>query len=224
MLFMDRADAGRKLADRLLGYRDLKPIVLALPRGGVPIGFEIARALDAPLDIALVRKIGLPGHAELALGAVTDGDQPDTVINEQLKEEFAITDSYVQEESARHLVEIERRRKLYLEGRQPLPIRGRTVIVVDDGIATGATMRAALRGIRRREPASIILAVPVAAPDTIEMLRPEADEVICLFTPYDFYGVGQFYRNFTQVDDETVVAMLRNVAGKNARSSGSAPL
>jgi putative phosphoribosyl transferase len=210
MFFENRTDAGRKLADRLRGYRDLKPVVLALPRGGVPVGFEVASALGAPLDIALVRKIGMPFQPELALGAIVDGDRPEIVINEQLKERLGIPDTYVQEESARHLIEIERRRKLYLEGRQPIPLSGRAVIVVDDGIATGATMRAALRGIRRRQPASVALAVPVAPRDMIEALRTEADEVVCLFAPDDFGGVGQFYRDFRQVDDATVAALLRS--------------
>jgi putative phosphoribosyl transferase len=210
MLFKNRADAGRKLAKHLLAYRSLVPIVLALPRGGVPVGFEIATALGAPLDIIFVRKISVPFQPELALGAIVDGDHPETFINERLKEELEIPDAYIQEESDRQLVEIERRRELYLEGRPSLPLSGRPVIVVDDGIATGATMRAALRAIRRQHPSSIALALPVAAADALEALRSEVDDIVCLFAPTEFGGVGQFYRNFQQVDDEAVITLLRN--------------
>lgn len=212
MLFNNRTEAGRKLAEGLSAYRSLAPVVLALPRGGVPVGFEIATALGAPLDIILVRKIGVPYQPELALGAVVDGDRPDIVINEHLKDEFNIPDTYIRKESERQLREIERRRKLYLDGRPSLPLSGRSVIVVDDGIATGATMRAALRAVRRQHPSSIALAVPVAAPDTLEALRSEVDDMVCLFAPAEFSGVGQFYRNFEQVDDETVAALLRHQA------------
>jgi putative phosphoribosyl transferase len=210
MLFRNRAEAGRKLAKRLLAYRSLVPIVLALPRGGVPVGFEIATALGAPLDVIFVRKIGVPSQPELALGAIVDGDHPEIFINERLKDELEIPDAYIREESDRQLVEIERRRELYLEGRPSLPLSGRPVIVVDDGIATGATMRAALLAIRRQHPSSIALAVPVAAADALETLRSEVDDVICLSTPTSLGGVGQFYRNFQQVDDETVITLLRN--------------
>src|SRR6266849_4024839 len=149
-MFRDRDDAGRQLAARLTSFRGSDPVVLALPRGGVPIGAEIARALDAPLDVVLVRKIGVPFQPELALGAIVGGEEPELVIDAELMAMLAIPDDYVQQQRQRQLKEIERRRQLYLEGRPPVPVIGRTAIVVDDGIATGSTMRAALRAIRRR--------------------------------------------------------------------------
>lgn len=211
-MFEDREDAGRKLAVALLGYRTRRPIILALPRGGVPVGYQVADALGAPLDIVLVRKIGMPFQPELALGAIVDGEHPEILIDDCLKSQFAIPDAYIEDESKRQLAEIERRRLLYLEGRQPVPLIGRTAIVVDDGIATGATMRAALMSIRRRQPASLVLAVPVAPAHTIEALRSEVDDIVCLSTPDDFAGVGQFYRNFRQVADADVASLLRAAA------------
>lgn len=208
MLFQDRAEAGRKLAERLIAYRDRSPIVLALPRGGVPIGFEVATALDAPLDVIFVRKIGVPFQPELALAAIVDGEAPELVVNEQVRDLLNLPESYIEEQRAVQLAEIERRRTLYLGGRQPLPVADRTAILVDDGIATGATMRVALRATRRRRPASVVIAVPVAPPDTVELLAQEADAVVCLLAPSYFAGVGQFYRDFSQVDDATVAALL----------------
>jgi putative phosphoribosyl transferase len=209
MLFKNRAEAGRKLAKRLLTYRSMLPIVLALPRGGVPVGFELAIALEAPLDIIFVRKIGVPFQPELALGAIADGDPPEIVLNERLKDELEIPDSYVRAEGDRQLHEIACRRALYLEGRPSLSLSQRPVIVVDDGIATGATIRAALRSIRRQRPASITLAVPVASIDAIAVLEPEVDELVCLESPPDFRSVGRFYREFDQVTDGTVIELLR---------------
>jgi putative phosphoribosyl transferase len=208
MYFLDRAEAGRKLAQQLIAYRDRNPVVLALPRGGVPIGVEVASALDAPLDVILVRKIGAPSQPELALGAIVDGDKPEIIINEHVRQALGVPESYIRDAGAVQLREIERRRRLYFGERQPLPVAGRTAILVDDGIATGATMRAALHATRRRQPAAIVVAVPVAPPDTIDLLRQEADAVICLHIASDFAGVGQFYRNFGQVDDATVITML----------------
>ena len=176
MKFADRAAAGRQLAAQLERFNNRAPVVLALPRGGVAIGFEIAQALGAPLDIVLVRKIGVPWQPELALGAVTDGASPETFIDQDLAKALDIPESYVQEETARQLEEIERRRKSYCAGRPPIAITGRTAIVVDDGIATGATMRVALQAARRRRPAHLVLAVPVAPPQTLTELRKEADE------------------------------------------------
>ena len=209
MLFRDRVQAGRELAQRLLPRRGSDLVVLALPRGGVPVAYEIAAALDAPLDIVLVRKIGAPLQPELAVGAVVDGDQPEVVVNEDVKAELGVPDSYIEAETEVQLREIERRRRLYLKGRHRVPVEGRTAIVVDDGFATGATMRAALRATRRRRPAALVLAVPVAPPASIEELRPETDEVICLHTPSWFAGVGQFYSDFHQVNDDTVAALLQ---------------
>jgi putative phosphoribosyl transferase len=208
MLFKDRSEAGRLLGTELAARKLTDPVVLALPRGGVPVGYEVAVLLHAPLDIVLVRKIGAPWQRELALGAVADGDHPDIVTNELIQSELRVSDAYIREEGEKQLREIERRRRLYLGDRAPIPVGGRTAILVDDGIATGATMRAALRATRRRRPRSLVLAVPVAPSETIEALRPEADEILCLRTPAGFAGVGQFYADFEQVEDSTVTALL----------------
>jgi putative phosphoribosyl transferase len=208
-LFADRSEAGRRLAEQLLRFKDQRPVVLALPRGGVPVGFEVAQALDAPLDLVLVRKIGAPFQPELAVGAVVDGGRPETVVNEDLVRESHIPESYIAEESARQLREIERRRELYLAGRARVPVEGRTAIVVDDGIATGATMEAALHATRRANPKRLVLATPVAPPDTIERLRHQADDVVCLATPRLFAAIGAFYADFRQLSDEEVVDLLR---------------
>jgi len=211
-LFGDRADAGRALARRLAHLAEQRPVVLALPRGGVPVGFEIARALRAPLDLVLVRKIGAPFQPELAIGAVVDGGRPETVIDEDMLRELRIPTSYVAEESARQVAEIERRRELYLAGRQRVPVEGRTAILVDDGIATGATMEAAMRATRRARPLRIVLAVPVASPDTIEDLRAHVDDVVCLATLRHFGAIGAFYADFEQLSDQEVIDLLRRAA------------
>jgi len=215
-MFRNRHDAGRQLAARLASFRGSDPVVLALPRGGVPIGAEIAKALDAPLDIVLVRKIGVPFQPELALGAIVDGEEPELLIDDQLMTMLAIPERYVEQQRLRQLKEIERRRRLYLEGRPPVPVAGRTAIVVDDGIATGYTMRAALRAIRRRGPARLVLAVPVAPPETIAALAAEVDEIVCLSTPDHFGAIGQFYADFRQVEDAEVIALLRELTSTPA--------
>lgn len=207
-MFDNRREAGERLAKELLFLGDRDPVVLALPRGGVPIGVEVARALAAPLDLLLVRKIGAPGQPELALGAVIDGERMDFVVNEEVLAELGLSVEFVREHAAQEVAEIERRRRLYLGGRDRVHVRGRTVVVVDDGIATGATMRAALRGVRRREPAHLILAVPVAPAETVEALREEVDEIVCLDLPYPFGSIGRFYRDFRQVSDSQVRALL----------------
>ncbi len=208
MLFTNRHDAGRRLAAELSRFKTQKPVVLALPRGGVPVGFEIASALDAPLDLVLVRKIGAPGMSELAVGAVVDGEQLDKVIDHVSVAELGIPQSYLDAEIARQAKEIERRRQVYFKGRAPASVAGHAALVVDDGIATGATMRAALRAIRRRGPAKLVLAVPVGPVSTIDALRGEVDELVCLATPEEFYAIGQFYADFHQMSDEEVVALL----------------
>ena len=208
MKFEDRGDAGRRLADKLAHLKDTQPVVLALPRGGVAVGFEISRALDAPLDIVLVRKIGVPWQPELALGAVTDGASPEIFIDRRLATSLDVADSYIEEETARQLEEIERRRKSYCEGRPALEVAGRTAIVVDDGIATGATMRVALQAVRRRGPARLVLAVPVAPPDTLAALGEGADETVCLETPIGLGAIGFFYRDFHQMSDAEVTELL----------------
>jgi putative phosphoribosyl transferase len=212
MYFANRTDAGRRLARELQRFGPEKPVVLGLARGGVPVGYEIALALRAPLDVLLVRKIGVPWQPELAAGAIVDGPRLDRVIDEQLVAMLAIPQDYLDKEVARQAEEIERRREVYFKGRVPLEIANRTAIVVDDGIATGASMRAVLRALRRRSPARLILAVPVAPPDTIASLRAEADEIVCLATPADFGAISIFYADFHQVDDEEVVACLDRAA------------
>jgi putative phosphoribosyl transferase len=207
-LFRDRADAGRRLADALAHLRGDAPLVLALPRGGVPVGFEVAKGLDAPLDVLLVRKIGVPGHEELALGAVVDGADPQVVVNENVMLMASPPPGYLEQAKKRGLEEIERRRRAYRGERPPVALKDRVVIIVDDGIATGATVRAALRGIRQAGPARLVLAVPVAPADTVDELRRECDEVICLETPEPFYAVGIHYGDFGQTTDEEVINLL----------------
>jgi putative phosphoribosyl transferase len=212
MKFADREAAGRQLAAKLAHLKDRQPVVLALPRGGVAVGFEIAQALGAPLDIVLVRKIGVPWQPELALGAVTDGASPATFIDEGLAKALDIPESYVREETARELEEIERRRKSYCAGRPPIAITGRFAIVVDDGVATGATMRVALQAVRRRNPAHLVLAVPVAPPETLAEFRKGADEAVCLETPDMLGAIGFYYRDFHQMSDAEVIDLLARSA------------
>lgn len=207
-MFHDRRDAGERLATRLTGYRDVRPQVLALPRGGVPVAVPVARALAAPLDLLLVRKIGVPWHPELAMGAVVDGARPQVVWNPTVMTQAALTSAEREPLVARELAELERRRQVYRGARTPPAIGGRTVIVVDDGIATGTTMRAALEALRRQMPAALVLAVPVAAAEALALLRPLVDDVVCLETPRDFLGVSQVYDSFPQLTDAEVTALL----------------
>lgn len=208
MTFQDRRDAGRRLADRLRHLAGDAAVVLALPRGGVPVAFEVAQALHAPLDLVLVRKIGAPGHEEYGIGAVVDGASPQVVLNEGIIADLSIPRSYVDAEIQRQLAEIERRRAAYLGGRASVPVTGRTVVVVDDGIATGGTVRAALSALRRQSPARLILAVPVAPAEALALAGRDADETICLATPADFVAVGQYYADFTQTTDAEVIDLL----------------
>ncbi len=182
--------------------------MLALPRGGVPVGYEVAVTLDAPLDIVVVRKLGAPGQPELAIGAVVDGDDPQSVLNPDLMRLLDVSEEYLAREVDRQLWEIRRRERLYRGDRPHARVEGRTAIVVDDGIATGASMRAALRGLRRAGPARLVLAVPVAPPDTVEALRAEVDDLVCLSTPEPFMAVGQHYEDFSQPTDEEVIELL----------------
>jgi putative phosphoribosyl transferase len=210
--FPDRVAAGRALADALARKRLADPIVLALPRGGVPVGLQIAQALSAPLDLLLVRKIGVPYQPELAVAAVMDGEAPVLVIDEAIRAETGVARDYIEKEAQVQLAEIERRRRAYLGGRAPLPVAGKTAIVVDDGIATGTTMRAAVKGLRERKPARIVIAVPVAPPDTVAALRREVDDVVCLAQPEMFGAIGYFYRDFHQLSDDEVIDALDQAA------------
>jgi putative phosphoribosyl transferase len=207
-MFSDRNDAGRQLAERLLALKLENPVVLALPRGGVPIGFEIARALHAPLDLVLVRKIGAPFQKELAVAAIADGPQPELVVNDDIVASLDIPDEYFEAEKQAAAQELERRRKAYLADRLPAGIAGHTAIVVDDGVATGATMTAALRSTRRRGPTAVVLAVPVASSDVLHRLREEVDRIVCLRMPPDFMAVGAYYNDFRQLRDSEVITLL----------------
>jgi len=206
--FRDRRHAGRELATKLAGEIEGPAVVLALPRGGVPVGLEIARGLGAPLDLVMVRKIGAPGQPELAVAAVANGEHPELVVNRDVVRMTGADPVWLERQKRLELEEIARRRRRYL-GTRPRPsLEERTAIVVDDGIATGATMLAALRAVRRAKPRALVLAVPVAPPDTIARLAPEADRIVCLHTPRDFMAVGQFYEDFAQTADEEVIAAL----------------
>ncbi len=221
MQFASRAEAGQKLAEKLVGRIHEAAVVLALPRGGVPVAAAIARVLRAPLDLILVRKIGAPMQPELAVGAVVDGGNPIIVRNDEVIRMTGTRPAAFDAICREELAEIERRRARYLGGRLPEALTGRIAIVVDDGIATGATMRAALRAVRQRQPRKIVLAVPVAPPDAIAALRNEADEIVCLDAPDDFTAVGSFYRDFPQLSDADVTALLAQHA--RAPSSSASP-
>jgi predicted phosphoribosyltransferase len=206
-MFIDRFDAGRQLAERLGHYagRD-DVIVLALPRGGVPVGYEVARSLGAPLDVFLVRKLGTPGHEELAMGAIASGGV--RVLNEGLVRQLGLTDRQVDVAAAEEQEELDRREHAYRDDRPPPAVGGKTVILVDDGLATGSTMRAAVQAVRRLGPMRVVVAVPVGAADTCERLGQVADEVVCALVPESFMAVGMWYEDFTQTTDEEVRDLL----------------
>ncbi|HEX8901891.1 phosphoribosyltransferase [Vitreimonas sp.] len=206
--FPDRAAAGRALAAELSAQSFKSPVVYALPRGGVPVAVEIAKALNAPLDLLLVRKIGAPGQEELAVGSIVDGERPDIILNEDIIAALGVSRPQIESVAARELREIERRRALYLPGRAPVSAAGRTAILVDDGVATGASMKAAIAAVRRRTPERVVVAAPVAAPETAAELKTLADDVVCLDTPARFGAVGFFYRDFHQLEDDEVIALL----------------
>jgi putative phosphoribosyl transferase len=208
MSFTNRLEAGRRLAQALASYKDRHPVILALPRGGVPVAAEVAAALDAPLDLILVRKIGVPEQPELAMGAVVDGAAPIVVRNDDVIRRTGIDESEFKAACDRELAEIERRRARYVGGRPRIDVPGRTVIVVDDGIATGATTRAALRALRRRKPSRLVLAVPVAPTDTLAAMEQEADQIVCLEDHSAFGAIGFFYADFRQTTDREVTDAL----------------
>jgi putative phosphoribosyl transferase len=206
--FASRRAAGRALARAVARRRLVDPVVLALPRGGVPVGAEIARRLGAPLDLVLVRKVGVPFQPELAAAAVVDGSDAQIVANDDVMAMVGLSRADIERAARRELAEIERRRQVYLQGRERVSLEGRTLILVDDGIATGASVRAALTALRQRRPRALILAVPVAPADTIAALLPEVDEVICLRMPEPFMAIGLHYRDFHQLSDADVVRTL----------------
>jgi putative phosphoribosyl transferase len=208
VLFSNRRDAGRQLAEALKLLQLDDPLVLALPRGGVSVAFEVAEALGAPLDLMLVRKIGAPDFPELAIGAVADGRDPQTVLNERTLAMTRLPAGYLEAESRRQLAEIERRRQAYLGDRTPAAVRNRTVVLVDDGIATGATVKVALQALRRAAAGTIVLAVPVAPKSALDELSADADQIVCLATPHPFQAVGLHYADFEQTTDDEVVRLL----------------
>lgn len=214
MLFHDRSDAGRHLAGTLAGYADRPDVlVLGLPRGGVPVAFEVARALHAPLDVFVVRKLGVPGQEELAMGAIATGGV--RVLNDDVIQVAGITEDVIAEVATQEVEELRRRERLY-RGDRPAPdVRGKTVIIVDDGLATGSTMRAAVAAVQGQGPARVIVAVPVGAAETCAKLREEADETICAHTPEDFFAIGSWYEDFSQTTDEQVRDLLEQAAREN---------
>jgi predicted phosphoribosyltransferase len=206
--FRDRRDAGKKLAAKLSAYTDRSDVViLALPRGGVPVGYEVAHALNAPLDIFMVRKLGVPGREELAFGAIASGGI--RVLNRDVIRMLGIPDEVINFVARRELEELTRRENLYRGDRRSPDVMNRAIILVDDGLATGASMRAAIAGLRTLQPARIVVAVPVAAPEACDALRRDADEIVCGVTPDPFYGVGRWYEDFSQVTDEEVRMLLQ---------------
>ena len=215
--FRDRTEAGRRLAeklDRYAGQPDV--IVLALPRGGVPVAYEVAMALNAPLDVYLVRKLGVPGHEELAMGAIATGGV--RVLVPEVIQETGVPEAAVDRVAAQEQRELERRERAFRGDRPPVDVRGRTVILVDDGLATGATMRAAIAALRLQDPARVVVAVPTAAPATCESMRGEVDEVVCAITPEPFYAVGLWYDDFSQTTDEEVRGLLERASWRQPAS------
>ncbi|MHC4413881.1 MAG: phosphoribosyltransferase [Planctomycetota bacterium] len=225
-MFANRQEAGRQLAERLLHLKDQQPAVLGLPRGGMVVAAQIAHALSAPLDVLVVRKLGAPGQPELAIGAVTDGEHPQEVFNDQVIRMLGVSRTYLDEEIDRQLEEVRRRQHLYRGGRPGVPRAGRPLIVVDDGIATGATVRAGIRSLRQGPVGPIVLAVPVAPAEAATTLRSEVDELVCLCAPANFAAVGAFYDDFRQTSDEEVIALLeeagrsRGAGAKGRRGEG----
>jgi putative phosphoribosyl transferase len=207
--FQDRTEAGRKLADAIVeSGAPPDPAIFALPRGGVPVAYEVAVRLRAPMDLLFVRKIGAPGHPEYGIGAVVDGQHPQTVIDHDAAAYTGATAAYLERQTKVELAEIERRRGIYLGGRKPLDTAGRNIILIDDGIATGGTVKAGLKGLRQAGAASVLLAVPVAPPDTLSDLGRQVERVVSLYTPERFGSVGAYYENFEQTTDEEVIGLL----------------
>ena len=214
MLFRDRSEAGRALAEKLGAHAGRDDVlVLALPRGGVPVAFEVAKALQAPLDVFLVRKLGVPGHEELAMGAIATGNV--RVLNHDVLRQLRIPERIIDAVAQKEERELTRRERLYRGNRPPLECRGKTVILVDDGLATGSSMYAAVKALRQRNPARIVVAVPAAAPETCEAFQQVVDEIVCAVTPEPFYAVGAWYDDFTQTTDDEVHNLLERAASEN---------
>lgn len=221
MIFRDRADAGRKLAARLTRYADRDDVlVLALPRGGVPVAYEVARELKAPLFVFLVRKLGVPGHEELAMGAIASGGV--RVINEELINYLGIPDEVIEAIAAVEQRELERRAIAYRADRPPPDVKDRVVILIDDGLATGSTMRAAATALRLQKPQRIVVAVPVSSPETYDEFRSEVDEIFCAVTPRHFQGVGLWYDDFSQTSDEEVRELLKRAVQQKRHVASNA--
>ena len=222
MIFKDRTDAGRKLAARLTRYADQDNVlVLALPRGGVPVAYEVAKELKAPLDVFLVRKLGVPGHEELAMGAIASGGV--RVVNEELVNYLGIPDQVIDGIAAVEQRELERRALAYRDDRPPPDVKDRIVILIDDGLATGSTMRAAALSLRLQKPRRIVVAVPVSSPETCDEFRSEVDEIVCAFTPQNLQGVGLWYEDFSQTSDEEVRELLKRAAQQQHHVASSPP-
>ncbi len=218
-MFRDRVDAAQQLADRLRQRSWTNPVVLAIPRGGVVIGAVLARELNADLDVVLSRKLRAPTQPELAIGAIREDGT--IILNHHAQTVPHLTDEYIEREGQNQLAEIVRRKRVLRSVRPPVPVAGRSVIVTDDGIATGSTMIAALQTVRSERPREIVVAVPVAAPDRLEEIRRWCDDVVCLLAPDDFWAIGQFYEDFSPVEDDDVIALLRDAAQARGSRAGS---
>ncbi len=223
MRFADRVEAGKFVAEKLAvrGYRGADAVILALPRGGIPVGFEVANRLGLPLDVLVVRKLGFPGHEEFAMGAIASGGT--IFLDTEVIQRAALPKQAIDSVVAREEQELQRRDRAYRDGRPRIPVQGKTVILVDDGLATGSTMRAAIKALRKESPRSIVVAVPVGAEETCLMLKAEADEVICATTPDPFQAVGLWYKDFTQTTDEEVRDYLRRAHESQPISTNPAP-
>ncbi len=222
MLFEDRIQAGRILAQRLMHWADRSgTLVLGLPRGGVPVAFEVARALNAPLDVFIVRKLGVPGQEELAMGAIAP--QQVVIIDKMLIDHLRISAQALQAVIDRETEELARREQAYRGRLPPLDVKGRSVILIDDGLATGSTMRAAIASLKKQQPSRLVVAVPVGAPQTCDEIRPTVDELICAATPEPFYGVGRWYENFSQTTDKEVQHLLSQARQDQSKADSSRP-
>jgi len=206
-VFANRSEAGQKLAQELLEYKNENPIIMAIPRGGIVVADQVAQFLECPLDIIITRKIGAPGNPELAMGAVSGPDK--VIINEDIKYGLRVSDDYIEKEVANQLEEIKRRRSMYLGQKLPLDLKGKPVIIIDDGLATGYTAIAAIDAIKEEHPSKIVLAVPVASSDTCQFISSKVDKIVCLMKPEIFYAVGQFYMDFSQTTDDEVIEIMR---------------